>query len=68
MIEMTRDEAAVSVCRVRTSTTANLFLLREPVAHWLIISVTRDSTQIRTVKRNKKHKHQINYFHGIVHV
>lgn len=67
MIKVTKGTAGVNIRRVHRFTIQNLFLLLEPVAHWLIIRVTRDSTQIGIVKGNKKSKHPINHFNGMVH-
>lgn len=67
MIKVTRDTAGVNMCRKHRFTIPNLFLMFEPVAHWLIISVTRDSTQIGIVKGNEKSKHPNNHSNGMVH-
>lgn len=59
MIKVTRAKEGVNIRRVHRITIPNLFLLLEPVAHWLIMSVTTDSTPVGTAKGNKQSKHPI---------
>lgn len=48
------SKAGVNTCRVHRFTLPNLFLLPEPVAHWMVISVNRNSTHKYIVKEIKR--------------
>lgn len=61
------SKAGVKTCRVHRFTLPNLFLLPEPVAHCMVINVTRDSTHKYIVKGNKQSKYPINQSSVMVH-